>query len=159
VKRVSDRTAATNHCPRQRRGYSILEAILALAILAGAIVTLGEIVRSAALNAEFSRDLAHATVLCESQVSRYLCGELLPGSDAGGTLETDDTGRNWVYSVEQQSIEDLGLIALSVTVSVDGSAPLVSATITRWMIDPLADFSSTTTQQDSSSSDNPNPAN
>ena len=48
-----------------RNAFSLLEVILALSILAGAVAVLGELLRTGVRNAQTARDLTRAQMLCE----------------------------------------------------------------------------------------------
>ena len=58
----------------RRAGFSLLEVILAMAILAGAIAVLGEAGRLALRNAGYARDMAQAQLLCESKMAEIVTG-------------------------------------------------------------------------------------
>jgi hypothetical protein len=64
-----------------------------------------------------------------------------------------DSGIQWVYSVEMEQIDQDGLIALRVTASQDLPAVQRPATFTlvRWIPDPSLTQSSSSTQQSSAS--------
>jgi general secretion pathway protein I len=55
-------------------GFSLLEVILALAILTGAVAVLGEIVRLGIRNAQVARDTTQAQLLCESKLAEITAG-------------------------------------------------------------------------------------
>ena len=61
---------------RRRGGFSLLEVILALAILVAALAVLGELVRSGVRNAQMARDLSRAQVLCESKLGEVFAGAI-----------------------------------------------------------------------------------
>lgn len=120
-----------------RRGFSLLEVILAAAILAGAIVVLGEAARHAMRNAEAARDLASAQLLCESRLAEIVSGVLPAESVQNVPIPTglDPTEPAWVYSVNVEQLEVEGLVAVRVTVARDLPAekrPL-QFSLVRWM--------------------------
>ena len=134
-----------------RRALSLLEVMLALAILGGALAAIGELMRIGARNAEIARDLTKAQLICESTVAEVQLGFLplqtvgpVPVSDLQYQLE-------WLYTVTVQPIDQEGLTAVLVRVEQNPemfSRP-VSFSLTRWMIDPsaavLTEESATTT--------------
>lgn len=130
---------STGRQPRGR-GFSLLEVMLALAILGGAIVVLGEAGRFALENARVARDLATAQLLCESKLAEIVCGMELPDPVQGALLaEGASPGAPaWLYSIDTATIDQHGLLAVQVTVTQD--LPLekrpVECTLVRWMIDP-----------------------
>jgi len=143
---------------RRRAGFSLLEVILALAILAGAVAVLGEAARHAMRNAQTARDLTHAQLLCESRMSEITAGlaplEATEGNEAAlpdvsGTTETADEETSpesdWLYSVDVQPIDEEGLVAVRVTVTRN-TAPEqrgVEFSLVRWMVDTAMNQSQT----------------
>src|SRR3990167_9940511 len=92
--------------PSQRRpGFSLLEVILALAILAGAVAVLGEVARHGLDTAPIARDLTYAQLLCESQLAEITSGLVQPDSVERAKVEavSDPSQTGWVYSVEVES--------------------------------------------------------
>ena len=128
----------------RKAGFSLLEVILALAILAGSIAVLGESSRLALKNAEVARDLAHAQLLCESKLAEITVG-ITPaetvGSTAFDTTTTDslDPGEPaWMYSIDTQTTDEDGLIAVRITVNrnLPPEKHPVTFSLIRWMPDP-----------------------
>jgi hypothetical protein len=127
--------------------------MLALAILVGALTVLGEFARMGLRNAKTSRDLTRAELLCESVMSQIAAGVLTPDpvSDAQiidpvtrtsvSDTQMDDVAP-WVYSIESATIDEDGLLAVTVTVTQDlppAQRP-TSFTLVRWMIDPNLEY-------------------
>ncbi len=131
------------------RGFTLLEVMLALAILVGAITVLGEFGRMGLRSAKTSRDLTCAELLCESVMDEISAGILTPDPVQGasvedpvqgtpvGDTETDDVAP-WIYSIDSETIDEDGLLAVTVTVAQDLPAAQrpVSFSMVRWMIDP-----------------------
>ena len=126
----------------QGRGVSLLEVILALAILAGAIAVLGEAGRLALRNAETARDLARAQVLCESKLSEIVAGLTAPNPVENTAFDTTNNPdlAGWLYSIQSQPTDETGLISVQVTVSRDLPAAQhpIQFSLVRWMADPNA---------------------
>jgi prepilin-type N-terminal cleavage/methylation domain-containing protein len=147
------------------RGFTLLEVMLALAILVGAIVVLSELGRMGLRSAKTSRDLSRAELLCESIMSEIAVGIISPDPVqsspiidpvSGTTLsetQSDDVAP-WVYSIESETIDEDGLLSVRLTVQQD--LPLsqhpVSFTLVRWIPDPMLDLLGESTQTDSTSS-------
>jgi general secretion pathway protein I len=125
-----------------RTGLSLLEVMLALAILGGAVAVIGELTRSAARDAEEARALTTAQLLCEAKMNE-LVSRLLPAQAVFDvpieSLETLDSPGSWSYSILVEQVGQSGLLSVSVTVAqVAESVPRpVQFTLTRWMVDPL----------------------
>ncbi len=156
-------TTASPRCPRkpgQSPGFSLLEVILALAILAGALAVLGEASRLALKNAEIARDTTRAQMLCESKLAEIVTGAILPDPvdsmpfDETTTDSLDPSEPGWLYSIEQEPTDEDGLIAVRVTVGRDlpEARHPVRFSLVRWMADPNATTSSDSDQMGTSDS-------
>jgi hypothetical protein len=117
------------------RGISLLEVILALAILAGALVVLGELVRIGTRAGSGARDLTRAHLLCESIMSEVLAG----------AVELDPVRRvempgdpDWLYSIGLATLEEEGLVALEITVeeNTESRKHRLTYSLVRWIPDP-----------------------
>ncbi|MFZ1935993.1 MAG: prepilin-type N-terminal cleavage/methylation domain-containing protein [Thermoguttaceae bacterium] len=134
----------------RKAGFSLLEVILALAILAGSIAVLGESSRLALRNAEIARDLAHAQLLCESKMAEITVGitaaETVGNTpfDTTMTASLDPSAPGWLYSIDTQTTDEEGLIAVRVTVTrnLPAAKHPVSFSLVRWIPDPNATSSS-----------------
>jgi general secretion pathway protein I len=150
-----------------KSGFTLLEVMLALAILVGALAVLGEFGRLGLRNAKTTRDLTRAEMLCESIMSEVSAGILSTDSvqnspvldpvqgTAVSDSQTDDVAP-WVYSIDSQTIDEDGLLSVTVTVSQDlPSTQLpVSFSLVHWMLDPSLESQGTSTQTDSSNTQN-----
>ena len=134
-----------------KSGFSLLEVVLALAILAGALAALGEVMRLGDENATAAADEARAEMLAESVMSELLVGARTLGSVSGGTLPTEDDPA-WILSVAVQPTEYQELIAVQVSVIQDLEPVQQPARcdIIRWMPNP--DYIPATTQDSSQQS-------
>ncbi len=153
---MNDPTRGTR--PHRSRGFSLLEVILALAILTGSIAVLGEAVRMGMRNARVARDSTKAQLLCESKMSELISGFTPAMPVSGAAFESINTGTEtaandtdlWTYSIDTESLSEDGLIAVTVTVTQDLPADQrpVGFKLVRWMID-----STTMVSADEGSSD------
>lgn len=121
------------------RGYSLLEVLLALAILTLAGAALGELARLGMRNARVARDKTRAELHCESKLAEILAAGILPETVEAQPLEAIDPSEPpWLYSVAVEPTDHEQLVAIRVTVIED--LPLeqrpVECTLVRWMIDP-----------------------
>jgi general secretion pathway protein I len=118
-----------------RAGLSLLEVILAIAILGVSLATLGQLIRIGARNAAEARDLTMAQLYAESQMNRLSAGvDLLDPVQESGY---DDAG-NYVYSVDVWATDLPGIMSVTVTVKqTPGTAIFpVSYSLTRWIAEP-----------------------
>jgi hypothetical protein len=124
---------------RQRRALSLLEVILAIAILGGALAVLGELMRLGARSAAQARDLTTAQLFCESKLNELTAGIEEPVATSSQPL--DESGE-WLYTVEPETIDEQGLISIRVTVtqSPEAAARPVLFSLTRWIVDPAVEL-------------------
>lgn len=118
-----------------RRGLTLLEVILAIAIFGVAMVALGQLVQLGSQAARDARDLAEAQVLCDTKVSELRAGILPLQSASAAEIET---APRWQYSVTVTAAELPGLLLVEVTVNQDPtqfSRP-TQFTLVRYMPDP-----------------------
>jgi prepilin-type N-terminal cleavage/methylation domain-containing protein len=129
----------------KQTAFTLLEVILALAILGGAMAILGEVARLSLQNATTTRDLARGQLLAETKMSEIASGLVsadsvskTPFDTSTEGLDKEDTG--WVYSVDQQSSDQLqqGLLCVKVTVSrnVPDAQHPPTFSLTGWVPDP-----------------------
>ncbi|MBX7075277.1 MAG: prepilin-type N-terminal cleavage/methylation domain-containing protein [Pirellulales bacterium] len=115
----------------RRRGFSLIEVLLASAILMGAIVVLGELVRLGNRSARAARDEATAQLLCESKMAEIVAG-VEPIAEVAETPLIDSPG--WLYSVAALPLGQPGLTSIVVTVRQDlpPERRPVEYRLTRW---------------------------
>ncbi|MEX2120971.1 MAG: hypothetical protein WD847_15375 [Pirellulales bacterium] len=136
-------------------GFSLLEVVLALAILTGAIAVLGQVVRTGIDNARMARDLTQAQLYAESLMAEIAAG-VIPAEPAS-SVPLDDKG-NWTHSIVVEPLNDEGLLHVAVTVEQRAQRPIRPFTVVRWMRDPETQVSasqgtsSTSTSSSSSGS-------
>ena len=124
-----------------RRGLSLLEVVLALAILAMAAAYLSQSMHLAAHNATRAQELTQAELIAES-VMNQIIGGVLSNQPVGWTPYVDIEGQSeWVYQVQNVPCELEGMIGLQVAVQkLDPQAGLVETDVdlfvNRWIIDP-----------------------
>jgi len=139
----------TRRRKESRHGFSLLEVILALAILTGAIVTLGEVARMAIQNAQIARDATQAQLLCESKLAEITAGITPPDPVSNAELESSVGDESvsgilgegeigWLYSISVDYTDEPGIVAVCVTVAQDlpPEKRPVQFSLVRWMPDP-----------------------
>lgn len=116
-----------------RAGLSLLEVVIAIAILGGSLVILGELVRTGARQAERARDVSKAQNMALSKLAEYASGIAQPIADGFRPVEFDD---DWEYAVESGDVGQ-GLTAVRVTIrQVTASPRPTEVTMTRWILKP-----------------------
>ncbi len=129
-----------------RSGFSLLEILLAIAILGGSLAVLSSIAVTGASAANEAADLAVARMLCETKMNELLLNsEIVPlpvpliPVEADSLPDSDGLTR-FQYSVEVQPAPLQGLLAIRVTVSTEelnnNDQPQVQYSLVRWMVDP-----------------------
>ena len=99
-----------------RRGFSLLEVLLASVILLGAVVVLAELAHLGIRNAAAARDLTTAELICRSTMNEIVAG-ISPAEEVENAVVMSTPG--WIYSVELLPLEHPGVVALRVTVAED----------------------------------------
>src|SRR5262245_24801336 len=95
--------------------FSLLEVVLALAIFAGALAALGEVMRLGDENALSAADEAQAEMLAESVMSEILVGARALGSVSGAVLPLQDDPQ-WTVSIAVEPTEYQELVSVRVSV-------------------------------------------
>ena len=118
-----------------RRGLSLLEVILAVAILAVSLAVLAELVRIGSRASSQARDLTQAQLLCDSIMTEVVVGSIPPDPVSGVELPSNP---EWLYSIKLERTDDEDLVALQVTVVQNLAARKRPAqfSLIRWITDP-----------------------
>lgn len=129
-----------------RSGFSLLEILLALAILGSALAILSRIVDTGMIAARESRDLSAARILSQTKMAEILLeaqAGISPQSVTNAEFETlfdSQPNAEFQYSVEVMSAPMDGMLSIKVSVqSIDqdlGEAR-TSYSLMRWVIDPM----------------------
>lgn len=138
-----DRTQTPAHhrtIMRIRHGVSLLEVVLSIAILGGALAALSSIVLTGADAATDGRDRIQAQLLCEQQLAQVLLNGVSPTPYVDQPLTAPGATSQFTATLEVQPAPLQGLLALRMTVkgTEPGAAtPGVTVSMTRWWVDPL----------------------
>ncbi len=108
--RARNRTAAPT-----RRGLSLFEVIVALAIFMGSIAAIGQLVATGVRGAVQARLQSQAVIRCESKMGEIVSGVLPLRSAAANVPFPDDSSWNWSVAVASGPHD--GLFIVEVTVS------------------------------------------
>lgn len=128
----------------RRRGTSLLEIILAIAILGVSLAAIVELVRVGSMAGRLSSDLTTAQLICDAVLSEVACGALPAQSTGQSPASNYDTTGRWQYQISTTTLDEAGLLGIQVTVTnipQPGLTP-ITFTLYRWMIDPAASASS-----------------
>ncbi len=144
--------------PKNKAGFSLLEVILALAILFGAIAVLGELGRLGMQNARLTQDLTRAQFLCQSKLAEIISGitplETIQRAEFDSLYQDSDVP--WVYSIETQQIDNGGLYMVRVTVekNLPAAQRPASFSLVQWIANPILSITSSQTSTTSSATQN-----
>ena len=121
--------------PICRRGLSLLEVVLAIAILGGSMVVLSQLINIGHDNAMDARDYSEAQILCDTKIAEVAAGAIASSSVSGADI-TEAPGWQYTLAIDKASIE--GLLVVDCTVSQDPSQFTVpiSFRLVRWIPDP-----------------------
>jgi len=127
-------------------GFSLLEVVLALAILAGALAALGEVMRLGDQNATAAADESQAEMLAESVMSEILVGARAVQNVTGAVLPLDDDPP-WEVSIDVQPTDYQELVAVHVRVAqqLPPEQQPAQCDLIRWLSNP--DYLPAETQQ------------
>jgi prepilin-type N-terminal cleavage/methylation domain-containing protein len=138
--------------------FTLLEIILALAILAGALAALGEVMRLADQTATMTEGETQAQILAASVMDELACGarELSVVSQAPLVPDSDPP---WLYSIsmENTDLEELVAVRVAVEQQLDARLRPARFEFVRWMPNPdyvppeSSDESSSSTSSSSTS--------
>lgn len=117
---------------RSRSAMSLLEVILAIAILGTSMTIIGQLFYSGYRSAVKARNLGDATMICDSVMAELAAGSLDPSSNSSG----DALGfPGWNYTVDSVDSDTAGLLLSTVSVRRSDSNDVVMAVV-RMLPDP-----------------------
>ncbi len=133
LTRLSDRARQLRGRPR--RGLSLLEVILSIAILGGSMVVIGHMYNLGYRSALQARFRSEANILVDSVMAELAAGVIPAESTSGQTMQ-GNTG--WTYSIEIGDSMQSGLFMATVLVQreEEGSVLTDGLSIVRFLPDP-----------------------
>jgi prepilin-type N-terminal cleavage/methylation domain-containing protein len=120
-----------------RRGFSLLEVLLAIAILGCSLLVVSQFLQMGARSAIESRELTTAQLMCESKMAEFTSGVAIPEAGEFPYSELPDE-IDWYYNVELLPTSQTSLLELRLTVlkqRPQGLKP-IQFTLVRWIQDP-----------------------
>lgn len=118
--------------PRHRKAFSLLEILLATAILLGAVVVLGQLAQLGLRNAREASKMARAQQLCQNKLEAIVLGLEPAESVENVPCDEDPT---WLYSIETEPAEREGMMTVRVSVTEDLPEPsrAMEFSLVRWL--------------------------
>lgn len=131
----------------RKQGFTLIEVILALTILAVSLALLGQLVGLGFQNAQQAQGLTEAQMIAETIMEEIALGLLPPDpvTDMNVTMTSDlstltvEQDTPWVYSINWEPAPVDGLIMVAIQVRRAGAQSAAendSFQIVRWMRDP-----------------------
>ncbi len=127
----------------RRRGFSLLEILLALSILGGSLAVLSQIAETGTDAAREARALSMARILAQAKLSEVLLNSTLgqtptPVVEAQADPFDSQSTSDFYYSIDVVPAPLDGMLAIRVSVQAKNANGGVQANyqLTRWMIDP-----------------------
>ena len=138
----------------RRKGFSLIEVMLAAAILLGCVIVLSELAGIGREHAAAAEDLSTAQRLCQNRMA-----ELISGIGVVAAVENEEMLEDpaWRCSVHLEPARVPGLVAVKVSVSCEASGKRRARefSLVRWIRDPAYTESGDT---ESTTPDGPTPA-
>ena len=128
-------------CRTKHRGFSLLEILLALAILGGSLAVLSQIVGTGADSAASARDLALARLICQAKLAETLLTGLTPTTVPSTPITSPDSTSStpFFYAIDVAPASLDGLLAIRVSVEAQdasGGPPIATYSLIQWIVDP-----------------------
>jgi len=118
---------------KKQNGFSLLEVILAIAILGGSMVVIGYGFINGYRSVRNARMIGTGNRLADSAMAELAAGVIEPNSVSSKAIPGED---GWTYSVEIDDAPVPGLLSAVVRVENNQFQPNVAISITRMVIDP-----------------------
>jgi general secretion pathway protein I len=120
-----------------RRGLSLLEVILSVAIFLGAMTAIMQCLAVGQSSEVAARLQSEAVLRCEAKMGEILCGASEASSSQSNTFDDDETG-NWEWTAQVSDAGTSGLLQVTVLVEhkPDGGEPNAAFSLVRFMRDP-----------------------
>ncbi len=121
-------------------GFTLLEVILAIGILAAALAVVGEVTHLSFLNAEAAAMEGDALLIGESVMAQVVAGLIAPAELPATPWNSEPEEPTWQYSISVSPTEMEDLLVVTVQVeqiaSEDGAA--IAVELVNWIADPAS---------------------
>jgi prepilin-type N-terminal cleavage/methylation domain-containing protein len=121
--------------PNRRRGLSLLEVLMAMAIFLFSIVAISRLVIAAADRALETRYRSEAVQICQQKLMRVTIGDV-PLSSQGDTPDDDDPDWHWSINAEQGNVANLWNITVKASRAGPNGAVREYCSLTQMVLDP-----------------------
>jgi len=131
-----------------RRGMSLFEVIVALAIFVGSIAAIGQLVSTGVRGAVQARLQSQAVIRCESKMGEVVSGYLPLRSAASNVVFPDDASWNWSMAVAPGPHDGLYIVEITVAHLSGTTAGKQSFALRRLVRDPQLELDAYAKQQE-----------
>ncbi|MEW5984473.1 MAG: hypothetical protein AB1806_19150 [Acidobacteriota bacterium] len=90
--RFRDDAGPESRIPNPGRGASLIEALVAIGLIAGALVAMADVAAQSVRSLTMSRDRSMSTLLAVQKIEQLLAQPSRPPDSPAGTLESDTSG-------------------------------------------------------------------
>ena len=118
---------------KNRAGLSLLEVLLAIAILGGSLAVISQLVRLGSISALETRLRSEANILADTTMAELSAGVLELQSYGVTPFQNNE---DWYYEVNVQNSEQLGLLLVKVTVGQSKVEEPLMVSLFRFLPDP-----------------------
>jgi type II secretion system protein I len=118
----------------RRRGITLLEVVLSLAIFLFSLAAIAQLIRLAGDQAVQAERKQHGIFLCQSKLAEFAAGVLPMSSQTDQAFDGDDGDWQWSADCSQNQVTNLWQVQVTVTSPGGGNATRV--TVTRMLLDP-----------------------
>ena len=120
-----------------RRGMSLLEVLISVAIFLGALTAIMQVLNVGQRAEVATRLQTEAILKCEAKMAEFISGIEEAASSQGGTFEDDEIG-NWKWDAEvtDSGIVSLLLVTVKVEHTISDDEANAAFTLSRYMRDP-----------------------
>ncbi len=122
------------------RGFSLLEVLLAAAVLLGCVIVLGHLAMLGRHHARAAEELADAQRIAQARLGEILIGQRPLESEEEAAIE-EEPGWRWSATVEPAATPGLLVLEVAVVRDVPEAKPARRFTLRRWVRDPDRDTS------------------
>ena len=116
-----------------RHGLSLMEVLLAVAILGGSIAAISQLVSIGYRSALDARARTNANIHVDTKMAEVAAGVLELESVSSQVIEDDP---DWSYSVDIADADQIGLLVVTVTVEQNNVVNPIMLSVVRFMPDP-----------------------
>jgi general secretion pathway protein I len=130
-----------------RRGITLYEVVLALAIFSGAMAAISQVIATGARAALQARLQSQAILLCESKMGELLGGVIPPQPVSEASFASDPSLEGWTWSLAINTGPRTGLTSVEVSVACRSAGSQVDASFTvARLVRDLTAFTTSTIQ-------------